>query len=135
MLVLDEARYEIIDVAVGFELHQRRRDLQHGAEVEERHGAEPDVALLEDGFREGQELAVSRHIRRRQLADLPVEFGLIVGIVEGDAVFPAEAIEGIDGQQLTSSDMRWPAAVHSSSRQVGSVMTVGPPSKMKPSSS
>ena len=99
MLVLDEARHERIDVAVAFELHQRRRYLDHRAEIEERHGPEPDIALLQHGLREGQEPPVTRDVARRHGRDLTVELRLVVGVVEGEAIFPAEAIKGVDLHQ------------------------------------
>ncbi len=96
--VLDEARHHAVDAAVALELDQLRRHAHHAAEVGKRHMPELHVAFLQHGLGIGKELAVARHVGRRLQADLAVEFGLVVRIVETVAVFPAQPVERADRQ-------------------------------------
>jgi hypothetical protein len=89
--------------------------------------AEP-VALL--GF--GQEALVAgtspgeaRHLGAHALG--------VAAVVEPAAVVEADAVERVHRRRSTSSDMRRPHSVHSSSSRKGAVMMVGPASKVKPS--
>jgi len=62
--------------------------------------AELDVALLEQLLRIGEETPITLYVRGISRRDLRVEPGLVVDVVEDVPVFPAQAVEGVDADQL-----------------------------------
>jgi len=70
--------------------------------------AQLDVALLEQRLGIGEEALVTLDISGVSCRDLGVEPGLVVDIVEGLAVFPAQPVEGIHADEIDV--VREPAA-------------------------
>src|SRR5690606_11623150 len=94
MLVLDEARYHAVHTAPGLQLGQLRTGSDHIANGQERHSAELDVPFLEDRPGVGQELAVAFDVPRVTLPYLPLQRRLVIEVIEGRRIFPAEPVEG-----------------------------------------
>ena len=100
LLVLHVARDDRIDGSPRLMLGERRRGADHGLEIEERDMAEPLIALGIDAGRIIEEVQIAAHILRLDRRDLPHQGGIVVGIIEGRAVRPAQAVERRDRHQL-----------------------------------
>ncbi len=99
LIVLDELGDDGVDAAVALEPDELRRDLDHAPEVEERGRRELGVALVEDLLGVGEELHVAVDVAGALVGDLLRGRLEVVGVVEGVAVLPVEAIEGHHRQQ------------------------------------
>ena len=97
--VLDEARDDAVDRAVGLQPHQRGRGLQHLAQLQEGHGAEAQVAFLIDLFGIVVEAAVAVQVGGVEAGDLAFQRIGLVHVVEAFPVGPEQPVEGADRQQ------------------------------------
>src|SRR5690606_1261675 len=100
LVVAHEARNRVVDRSPGAVLDQRRGCLDHRGEVQERHGAELDVAFLVDRRRVFEERVVAGDVSRIEPGNLAAQLDLVVRIVEAGPVGPAEAVERRDRHQL-----------------------------------
>ena len=99
-LVVNEAGHSVVNAAPSTQPQNLRRGFGHVAPRQERHGSQLQITVLHGVAREGQKAPVAFHIARRAQRNLALQLGLVVHIVEGVAVFPTQAIQRGDGQQL-----------------------------------